>query len=617
MSTSRDGEKSKMEDDERPVVTEKPKKRPSTGRKRTKSKQARLSDHQTGQSCGCSRLKCFDNVTESERKRLLEKFNTLPSKNEQDSFLASMISVTKPKRRRPRKDKQSAKFHDHSYTYTVLLFDGNDESHYQQICVKAVCAIFDIGISRLERIRKALATTGFPPIDQQGRHNNRPHAVKPEQLQEIIDHISSFRGRKSHYSLSKSKRLYLPDELNIMKMYNMYCGLHPDSKVSYETYRCVFNEKFNISFGYPRQDTCSTCDEFEAKIQHCLKIVNNPESEEEKNEVMREKAALTIQKTLHLKKAAVFYDRKRKAKKEAQVKQHCAAIAFDFQKNLPSPNISTNDVYYRRQLSVYSFNIHALDTNDVYLYCYDETTARKGGDDVSSMLYNYFINKLSPTIKNLELFCDSCGGQNKNWTVFRMLYYMVHVIKRFESIKITFPIRGHSYMECDKDMGLLNQKTVVQKPDGWVEAFRTARATPTPFNVIEPDQDIFYNFGACLTNHFRKSSPMATRPIREMIIDIQEPRLVKHRDAWNGAYETSIFCTPKQSMMAEPKLTSLYTSRIPIKATKYADLMVLSKFCDPEVQTWYADIPKLPPQEKKGKRDKNNNVSDLDGDSDD
>ena len=76
MSTSRDGEKSKMEDDERPVVTEKPKKRPSTGRKRTKIKQARLSDHQTGQSCGCSRLKCFDNVTESERKRLLEKFNT-------------------------------------------------------------------------------------------------------------------------------------------------------------------------------------------------------------------------------------------------------------------------------------------------------------------------------------------------------------------------------------------------------------------------------------------------------------------------------------------------------------------------------------------------------------
>ena len=68
MSTSRDGEKSKMEDDERPVVIEKPKKRPSTGRKRTKSKQARLSDHQTGQSCGCSRLKCFDNVTESERK---------------------------------------------------------------------------------------------------------------------------------------------------------------------------------------------------------------------------------------------------------------------------------------------------------------------------------------------------------------------------------------------------------------------------------------------------------------------------------------------------------------------------------------------------------------------
>lgn len=542
----------------------------------------------------------------------------MPSKNEQDSLLASFISVTKPKRRRPRKDKQSAKYHDCSYTYTVLLLDiDNSESNYQQICVKAVCSIFGIGISRLERIRKTLATTGFPPICQQGRHNNRPHAVKPEQLQKIIDHISSFRGRKSHYSLSKSKRLYLPHELNITKMYNMYCGVHPDSKVSYETYRCVFNEKFNISFGYPRQDTCSVCDQFEVKIQHCLKMLNSPESEEDKNRVMTEKAALTIQKTLHLKKAAVFYERKRRAKKEAQVRHDCAAIAFDFQKNLPCPNISTNDVYYKRQLSLYSFNIHTLDTNDVHLYCYDETTARKGGDDVSSMLYDYFINKLSPEIKHLELFCDSCGGQNKNWTVFRMLYYMVHVIKRFTSIKITFPIRGHSYMECDKDMGLLNQKTIVQKPDGWFEAFRSARATPTPFIVIEANQKIFYSFGECLNRHFRKSAPMPTRAIRELIINVEEPRLVKHRDAWNGAYETSIFCTPKQSTMAKPKLLPLYASRIPIKAAKYADLMVLSKFCDPDAQAWFADIPKLPPQTKKRKIDKNNNVSDLESDSDD
>lgn len=71
MSLSRDCVKFKMEDDEHPALTEKPKKRPSTGRKRDKTKQARLSDHKTGESCHCTRLKCFDNVKESERKRLL------------------------------------------------------------------------------------------------------------------------------------------------------------------------------------------------------------------------------------------------------------------------------------------------------------------------------------------------------------------------------------------------------------------------------------------------------------------------------------------------------------------------------------------------------------------
>ena len=33
-------------------------------------------------------------------------------------------------------------------------------------------------------------------------------------------------------------------------------------------------------------------------------------------------------------------------------------ISFDFQKNLETPNLFHNDVYYLRQLSTYSFGIH-------------------------------------------------------------------------------------------------------------------------------------------------------------------------------------------------------------------------------------------------------------------
>jgi hypothetical protein len=57
--------------------------------------------------------------------------------------------------------------------------------------------------------------------------------------------------------------------------------------------------------------------------------------------------------------------------------------------------------------------------------------------------------------------------------------------KRFDSIKIVFPIRGHSYLECDRDMGKINSKSYTELPDGCRNIFLQSRQKPTPFNVID------------------------------------------------------------------------------------------------------------------------------------
>ena len=97
-----------------------------------------------------------------------------------------------------------------------------------------------------------------------------------------------------------------------------------------------------------------------------------------------------------------------------------------------------------------------LSRNEVFIYAYDETIAKKGADEVFSTLFHFIMNHLSGDIKHLELFCDSCAGQNKNYTMIHFLDFLVNQRKRFDSIKISFPKRGHSYLECDKDMGLIN-----------------------------------------------------------------------------------------------------------------------------------------------------------------
>lgn len=51
-------------------------------------------------------------------------------------------------------------------------------------------------------------------------------------------------------------------------MYKLYLDANESQNhVSYETYRTIFNTEFNISFGYPRTDTSSACDEFTMKAK--------------------------------------------------------------------------------------------------------------------------------------------------------------------------------------------------------------------------------------------------------------------------------------------------------------------------------------------------------------
>lgn len=198
----------------------------------------------------------------------------------------------------------------------------------------------------------------------------------------------------------------------------MFKEKYPAVSVSYDTYRNIFNTKFNISFGYPRTDTCSICDEFNAKIKTLHPVDDAVQI-----------IALTTENKLHTTRAQVFYDRKRAARIKARRTLEYEAVAMDFQKNISLPNITTNDVYYRRQLSIFSFNIHTLSSGKSCFLTYPEFVSRKGSDEVSSFLFFFIFNELPIEVRHLHIFCDSAGGQNKNFTVVRIFHYIVHDIK--------------------------------------------------------------------------------------------------------------------------------------------------------------------------------------------
>lgn len=580
------------------------KKRKKSGNMSHVMKKLRASTHELGGDCNCVRYHCFQTVTLENRMTIIRQFNELGNYDDQNKYLGGLIAVLPVQRRRGRKDDSDTRFNHASYAYRVRAnIDGAIQDI--RVCYKAFMAIHGVSASRIQHIRESLAFLGEVRPDQRGKHGNHWNKLPEETTAKIEEFLASLKGRKSHYSLHDSKKIYLPEDLNIKKLFDMYTEKNVNHKVSYEKFRNIFETKFNIAFGYPRKDTCSTCDVFKVELTALETKLTNCSDDNERKNVAQKLEVKSKEKVLHLKKAEKFYSLKRKFRKNAQRSHDMEAIVIDFQKNLPCPNISTNDVYYRRQLNFISFTIHVLSNSKVVFYTYDESVAKKGADDVCSMLNHFLHEILSPEVRNLAIFCDSCAGQNKNYTLIRYYHHIVRQTNRFDNIKVIFPVRGHSYLECDRDMSLVNQKTITEMPEDWREVLRNSRKKSPPFLVIDCSQEIrFETWTQYLSTLYCPKCPFPTRPVRILKFEATSKNLVFYKTTFYGSY-LSASITPRAIRKRKPttgstssarnqgsgELRTLYAGNVPIKAAKYRDLQHLKQFLtNPSARDFYDNL---------------------------
>lgn len=578
------------------------KKRKRTGRGRDVMKILRATTHELGPDCFCKRFKCFTVVPEPERYRIIREFNELGNTDAQNSYISGLISVLPVIRRRPRKNAEESRLNNASFSYRVRIVEDGITRDVS-VCIKAFLSFHGITGRRVRYVRDSLLFDGKAPIDMRGKHNSRPHKLSEVTKQKVMEFIKSLKGRKSHYSLADSNKIYLPENLNIVKLHKMYSETNVDNKISYESFREIFESNFNISFGYPRKDTCSTCDSLKADMSSITTLLNSTSDLETRKTASNDIEKKTRERELHLKKSERFYSLKRSYRKRASKSSTMEGITMDYQKNLPCPNITTNDVYYKRQLNFISFNIHVLSNSKSVFYSYDESVAKKGADDVCSMLNHFFYNILPMEVKELAIFCDSCAGQNKNFTVIRFLHYLVTKKNRFDIVKVIFPIRGHSYLECDRNMSLVNQKAYTEVPEDWRDELRNCRLKPTPFEVIDCSKNFdFEDWTTFLSPLYPTKCPFPTRPIRMLKFCSKDNRLIFHKSTYMGLYYNSKFenkpikaCRKRTQNNHNKKevgtLQKLYQGSIPIKKSKWKDLQDLTAFLEkPESRLFYQQL---------------------------
>lgn len=224
------------------------------------------------------------------------------------------------------------------------------------------------------------------------------------------------------------------------------CRLKCVSSIDEEFQNKILSELLNIGNKDDQviQDDCSKCEELGAKIKSIFSCDSA-------------KRAAEAELNIHKRRANKFFKAMQEAKERCSHDESVGAIPFDFMQNLPLPSIPVQEIFYMCQLWVNAFNIHDLKTGTCVIYLYHEGQVRNGANEVASFLFHYIKNFMAKNVTELNLFSDSCPGQNRNHTVLRLCSGLVST-GRLHRIVYKFPEREHSFLDVTKILVHLKRK---------------------------------------------------------------------------------------------------------------------------------------------------------------
>uniref|UniRef100_A0ABD2X5R0 DUF7869 domain-containing protein n=1 Tax=Trichogramma kaykai TaxID=54128 RepID=A0ABD2X5R0_9HYME len=373
-----------------------------------------------------------------------------------------------------------------------------------------------LGIN-IQTVRTALAKkmsshgTFVAARDLRGTHTNRPHQYPVEITNLIISHIKSFPTVESHYVRADTQKNYLPAGLSISRMNRMLndelsqVGMK-EINISRQYYAKVLQENFNLSFHKPKKDKCALCHQYK-------------ESTPEQKELLKDR------RIEHLKNKKIARKLINQSVIEANSDSSIAVIHFDFQKVSTTSKCEVSNLYYMSKLVVLNLTFYDLATNLDTCYVWNETVAKKGSNEVASILMRQieYILSSRPKVNDIRTVSDNCTGQNKNQNVFTMLIMMAV----FHDVKIThrFLEVGHTQSAGDSMHSTIESYTrhrEIFTQDQWAKSMRKACHSKR-YVVHQIDQNWIKDFGE-MAKMFNWAN-LHTNDVRELVIDSSNSKL--------------------------------------------------------------------------------------------
>lgn len=529
---------------------------------------------------------------------LIKQINSYGTKNEQDIYLQSMIELFIPKDTSKRaNDLANTKHKTVSCKYYVEIRTGK-----KKVCKSAFISLHGITVKRCRRLTE-LKKENKIPQDLRGKAvGSRSNVIPGEYSFEIHNFIESLDKKEIHYS-NDIKKQYLSSSLNIKKLHEMFLNRNPEmtGKVNYQFFRQYFNLNFDLSFGRPQIDVCSKCEELNVKIK-------DPHLND------GAKRTATAELIVHKRRASKFYKKVKEIEEKCANNETVLGLSFDYMQNLPLPTLPVQEIFYYRQLWVYEFCIHNMRTGKGTFYSYHEGQALKGPNEVSTFINDY-VNKFIPhSITDLHLFCDGCPGQNKNNTVIRFL--MALSVQRNMMIHLYFPVRGHSFNDCDRNFSVVKRKirredrvfTHQQYIDLIVQSSNTEK-----FNVEKVNTEDIIDFKKWAQLNF-KAKPLSVRSYGkdvpknqkvnfqlsayyEFVFDPKKPGEVIAKNYIDNDISKEIFVLSRVKGTCSnlpSQADRAYNGKVPINHLKIADIAKVKQYIPAEFTEFYDEILQWP-----------------------
>ena len=253
---------------------------------------------------------------------------------------------------------------------------------------------------------------------------------------------------------------------------------------------CPFIKKvlndMKLKFKRPKKDTCNKCDQYKAQIDDLEK---HKGTEGELDSIKQERDAHHA--AANLARSKLQEDIIKCKEEPAQQ----STLTFDLESTLPTPILSTNVIYYKRQLWTYNFGIHDCVSDVGHMYIWHEGQGSRGAQEISSCLQKHIHNNPSKT-KTLVAWSDSCGGQNRNIKVTVTNMKIVQSNNNsYEEIIHKFLESGHSFLPNDSDFSDIEKRKKLHPnvycPSDWCRIITESRRDAKKFQVVNMDTDDF------------------------------------------------------------------------------------------------------------------------------